>query len=684
MKNTKVIMTTNKNEEPDSEVVFEKMTDIIGTPEIITIRRDVMDVTDILNTRSTILDEGVTATVNFSGSRREGFRFLESDFDIMVILENLRVIWNLSQCQRYDKNSSIHEIFAFDGSNSPPGYGLLQEIISPDAESHFNCVINGKVYVSSSKWTSFSSSFNEYFRIHGPCVAMNIPNFVIDKVECIRSDYWPPFASSFEKRCHLWPEPSIVHDIVKNGCHLVPKGHKLGIHGKEEWRISFATAEKRLVYSMNHSQFLLYGLMKLFMKEVINRGVEENDELLCSYHMKTAVFWVLQQSVLPECNSRSFLQCFWICFKLVIKWVYEGVCPNFFIPENNLFLVKIHGSAQNKLFCELYAMYKKGLSCLFECPSIRDHIYKSLTSRAQITNPSKINPLTKELFISLDTVGVIIFNMQSCVKALLNVEKLINFNLARVYALVIQRATAAIFHQIAFCLLSLKFGNNKSVYRLSCSAIRLAVKFGDVSDLLFNAMYHFRKHNTHKTLAIVEKAKVMLKKSDTVYLGHLFQESFVGTKSWLKMSESDAPMMNYGFPIIIFNRTFYIDELVTEQQHSLRTPWGILSIPSLVFLHMLEFLCCWHDDTKRSRARAVLDELYELLHSNQGRYMTLIGRDISWHILGKCQEMSGNLQMALYAYRKSLDEIGINRIRTATMERINIVESQMHIYMRPS
>lgn len=316
-------------------------------------------------------------------------------------------------------------------------------------------------------------------------------------------------------------------------------------------------------------------------------------------------------------------------------------------------------------------MYEKGLSCLFECPSVRDHIYKSLTSRAQITNPSNINPLTKELLTDLDTVVVFLINLQSCVKALLNVEKLMNFNLARVYSLVIQRATAAIFHQMAFCLLSLKLKSNKLVYGLSCSAIRLAVKFGDVSDMLFNAMYHYRKHNTCKTLAIVEKAKVLLKMSDMVYLGHLFKDSSVGTKSWLKMSESDVAMIN----------VYYIEELVTEQQHSLRAPWGLLRIPSLVFLLMLEFLCCRHNGIERPKA--VLDEIYKLLNSSEGRYMTFVGEDISWHILGKCQEMFGNLQIALYAYRKSLDEIGMNRIRTATMERIKIVESQMHIYMRP-
>lgn len=121
-----------------------------------------MDVTDILNTRSIIFNDGVIATGNLSGSRREGFRFIQSDIDVMLTFENLRVIWNLSHCQHYDKDSSIVEVFAFDNSNSPPGYGLLEVFMSPDAENPFHCVINGKVYVSSSQWTSFSSSFNEY------------------------------------------------------------------------------------------------------------------------------------------------------------------------------------------------------------------------------------------------------------------------------------------------------------------------------------------------------------------------------------------------------------------------------------------------------------------------------------------------------------------------------------------
>lgn len=49
-------------------------------------------------------------------------------------------------------------------------------------------------------------------------------------------------------------------------------------------------------------------------------------------------------------------------------------------------------------------------------------------------------------------------------------------------------------------------------------------------------------------------------------------------------------------------------------------------------------------------------------------------------MLGKFQEMSGNFRIALYAYRKSLDDKGINRINTATKERFKIVERQMSMY----
>lgn len=117
---------------------------------------------------------------------------------------------------------------------------------------------------------------------------------------------------------------------------------------------------------------------------------------------------------------------------------------------------------------------------------------------------------------------------------------------------------------MVFCLLFFKLKSNKLVYRLLCSVIRLVVIFGDVLDMLFNVMYYFRKCNICKVFVIVEKVKVLLKRLDMVYLGYLFEDSFIGMKLWLKMLEFDVVMINYGFLIIIFNNIFYIEGLVIE------------------------------------------------------------------------------------------------------------------------
>ena len=86
---------------------------------------------------------------------------------------------------------------------------------------------------------------------------------------------------------------------------------------------------------------------------------------------------VMQDLIEGLCNRETSPFSYRTCNcwnKLLLKWVYEGVCPNFFIPQNNLFLSKVHGSAQRSLFQQLHGLYEKGLVCLLQSPSIRSSI----------------------------------------------------------------------------------------------------------------------------------------------------------------------------------------------------------------------------------------------------------------------------------------------------------------------
>lgn len=170
-------------------------------------------------------------------------------------------------------------------------------------------------------------------------------------------------------------------------------------------------------------------------------------------------------------------------------------------------------------------------------------------------------------------------------------------------------------------------------------------------------------------------AKVWLKQPYMIHLGYLDKEYSSEIAACPEKSLLEVVIKSFVFSIKLENTIFYIDELLTEQEHSRKNPWLIIFIPPFVLLLMLEFLCYRHVDTLK--AQNALDELTLLMHSNQDSYLTYVFKDISWQILGICQEMAGNLQIALYAYMKSLEEPIVNRIRSATLQRIQSVKRRM-------
>nr|XP_034325941.1 uncharacterized protein LOC117689300 [Crassostrea gigas] len=242
-----------------SESVYVGMCIKIGTPQQVASRRDIVDIRELL------INQNDVGRSMRSGSRREGFRLRDSDLDSLIWLNNHRVIWDFSQSEYYNIHRQV--LILCDSSESPAGFTLLwlpleragQRVLS-------SCVrMNGGLYLSSSKHREIMCAlFTPDNRIHGPCSTRTdgSENYFIldhDQAHCFVSDFWPPSAASWIDRCHSWPPTHVVNDIVRNGCHFVAIGHKVGNHEDNEWRISFSQAEYKLVYSMNHTQFFTYG-----------------------------------------------------------------------------------------------------------------------------------------------------------------------------------------------------------------------------------------------------------------------------------------------------------------------------------------------------------------------------------------------------------------------------------------
>ena len=329
------------------------------------------------------------------------------------------------------------------------------------------------------------------------------------------------------------------------------------------------------------------------------------------------------------------------------------------------------------MFLELHGLYDKGLICLLQIPSIKEYVTNVLLNpRLSICTNEDIMisecDHDKDLFNEIDrNTSYFPKNLHRCIKYLYTIELMIGEPLTQYQVLMLQRITATILQSTAFTLHNTLFsytGLNKKMYisdRMICHMLKLAAKFGCISDMMYIAMFYYKTFTYKKALYITEMIKVKLAQPGLMYKKHVDPERYteaVGGHSWstkMRQAVSDD---------IRLNASTIINELTPEHHSALQNERNILYIPLFVLLHFVEFLCYRHIDT--TLAQTSLEELHVLVHHDQGRYVQDLKRDISWEILGICQQMTGNLQAALYSYQQSIRQFPANTIQNATQMRI--------------
>nr|XP_011437655.2 uncharacterized protein LOC105335482 [Crassostrea gigas]XP_034322890.1 uncharacterized protein LOC105335482 [Crassostrea gigas]XP_034322891.1 uncharacterized protein LOC105335482 [Crassostrea gigas] len=679
-----------------SRSVYVGICQEIGTPQQVASRRNRIDDCELLVNQ--VLKDELKLQLMMSGSRKEGFRFRGSDVDIMYWPTDHQVIWDFSQI-RFNNIQSHVPVFC-DSSESPPGFTLLKIPVPLECavflnrsliEDAFHYVMrscvkhNKRLCISSSKYRELIQTISfPGSGIHGPCSSGTLGGGIeYDQAYCFVSKLWPPSASSWKDRCLTWPSPDVVDDIVRSGCHFVAIGHKLGNHEDNEWRISFSQAEYKLVYSMNHTQFLTYGLLKVFLKEIINKGIRDEEKLLCSYHMKTALFWAVQQNALENWSPQNLLGGFWVCFKLLLKWVYEGACPNFFIPANNMFLSKIFGMTQQTFFRKLYGLYERGIGMLLNSEFIQTYMINVLCNpRFGVCLDVQTREVAFDTEIFLDIVGIDVIHLTSIGHGIRILLHPILQNLcitgSQFQKAVLQKLAATTFQSFAFLLFNTYYnkGVNKMMYiidKISCHLLKLATKCGIINGMLYIAMYYYKTCRYREALSVIEMTKGKLSQPCLMYKRHVDLDSYteaVGGKP-LSIKMRQALLWD----IQLSNEICYISELQPEQQHEtkyhMHSP--LLYIPPVVLFHMLEYLC--HRQVDYIKEKEALDDLEFLVHHDQGQFVPEQLRDISWEILGICQQMAGHLQDARYSYEQSLKQDHYNQIEHATKQRIRELNS---------
>ena len=362
-----------------SPILSLLLDEVTGTQEAEDIRKDFC-----------ILDDSISSSFNkqkihFTGSKAEGLDLPGSDRDYMLEMNDvmkIKVVQSLSDAPNF-----TGRIFYLQTEDVNPGFALLHLIhggtwrLNPLWQQIIQ-ILNGIPYLSSNLFVNTFLNMNmcnDRVCRTGPSIEhwttlQNKSESGTDLVLSIHCDFWPSVAIEWPRRQrHFgWPQPNVISSIVEFGCHLVAIGHPNSGTQFMEWRLSFSLAEKHLVWTFNHVQMQCYAVMKIVLKEFIKERCSKHNQVLCSYFVKTFLFWEFESTDLNFWCESNLMKCIMYLFNTFSKCIRDGVLRHYFLPNFNLLSVKLTPEAQAELLHLFEIIIKRDVDILKECKTLRN------------------------------------------------------------------------------------------------------------------------------------------------------------------------------------------------------------------------------------------------------------------------------------------------------------------------
>ena len=226
---------------------------------------------------------------------------------------------------------------------------------------------------------------------NGAALTTEIPQ--LDHVLAFKCKGWPDSAAEWLSRLrrYNWPPAHLIDKMKESGFFLVPVGRSKSRERALEWRISLSLQERLLMFNLTPVQFKCYVLLKLTKKDIIEPMVGE--ESLSSYHCKTCMFYMIENTPTEFWRKDNILTCLMSCLEQIADWVEEGACPNYFIPEENMFDGRLNCQARTKLAHALSLLIQS--NCKFLITIKIDDIGKQISSSC--SNAVLLNSLFKRV-----------------------------------------------------------------------------------------------------------------------------------------------------------------------------------------------------------------------------------------------------------------------------------------------
>ena len=347
--------------------------DVTGTEDIIRIRRDICKITDCI-----LSIDGTNKY--YTGSKAEGLDLPGSDDDFMMDINNPGDI-EVSESLQDLLRSTRRNKFLIITDNVPPAFAMLKCVTLQHPLLLRSAVhMNNEWYLRSQQVVSSSwqqSEKTETSRIQGPSVEVwseynDKSQSGIDNVPSILCTFWPTSAAEWRDRPRHYGRPSQrdQENIEQFGCHIVPVGHPLSARKSLEWRLSFSIAERIMVWSFNHTQIQCYAVMKLILKEYVKtKCAEEHKSVLCSYFIKTFLFWQFETTDPSFWQVKNLIGCIIFLFQEFYH-IQNGVIRHYFVPRYNLLEIKLTAHAKTEMLHIFSKVIDAAISILGHCTTL--------------------------------------------------------------------------------------------------------------------------------------------------------------------------------------------------------------------------------------------------------------------------------------------------------------------------
>lgn len=618
---------------------------ITGTEEFVkTIR--------LMNTVRDNLNSSHDWTVITSGSFGEGIEMKGSDLDVMLVMKEVEI----------HENESIHinpniSHFKMETEDTHPGFTKLRLIHSHDRDVFENCIMVGRDHFFSNFLNKQRFACKSFPTIHGPCISDKGGYW--DFAMCLRCTSWITSAFMWISRSNnSWPGYDVKQYVVKHGVLYVPIGMKGSEHEDLEWRISFSVAEKLLIYTFSHTQLLCYALLKILLKDVIESDLDCK-ELLCSYYMKTIMLWISEELPISIWKPTNLISCYKKCFRRLVYYIENSMCPHYFIPEYNLFENKINGDARKVLLRKLNGY---GWQCIFfsdQIPSFHEiniearvnfvhtdkTVLSTLMNRANDERPTLLSLILKKVIGKVLTL--------SCSK------------IKRLYICYMSRFCSR-SNELLSCDHSC---NNKDTYKrynnYICTLL-LNTHHDAASGWLALASFFYKTKQNNTAVDILQYCFEKCTTAE-LYLSKIFS-GVPDELLYLKVSKK-MTILQFWKILLLAKVHFIRDSGIIPDELQCEIKMGDFGIPPLVFAHFLRFLCHHRRKNNRQCCDALRD--LELTIQESSMVPNIELKAFSYNILGVSFVLFGDIQKARQAFIQSIELLPDIDFNYSSYQRLN-------------